>query len=86
MSDACRVFAKRIARRVFLIIRVLVRAMAFFVADESVDVKPLCCVGIQTTNKALVTWWRTVRRSGQHFSMLAFTWIKPGIGHLEGTS
>ena len=86
MSDACRVFAKRIARRAFLRIRVLARAMAFFVADESVDVKPLCYVGIQSTNKALVTSWRIVRRSDQQFLMLAFTWIKPGIGHLEGTS
>jgi hypothetical protein len=80
------VVAKHIARRNFLIIRVLARAMAFFVADESVDVQPLFCVGIQGTDKALVTRWRTVRRSDQHFSMLAFTWIKPGIGHLEGTS
>jgi len=86
MSDAYRVFAKHIVRRNFLRIRVLARAMAFFVADEPVDVKFLCCVGIQVTNKALVTWWRTVRRLGQHFSMLAFTGLKPGIGHLEGTS
>ncbi len=86
MTAAYRVFAKHIARRDFLRIGVLARAMAFFVADESVDVKPLCYVGIQATNKALVMWWRTVRRSDQQFSMLAFTGIKPGIGHLEGTS
>ncbi len=86
MTAAYRVFAKRIARKDFLIIRVLARAMAFFVADEPIDVKPLCGVGIQATYKALVTSWRTVRRSDQQFSMLAFTWIKPGIGHLEGTS
>jgi len=41
MIAACRVVAKHIARRNFLIIRVLARAMAFFVADESVDVKRL---------------------------------------------